>query len=210
MGYLERFLDQDNKKRPPKALRGELTKPTKPDAGPQALMEELTKPTKPPAAGPWDPQAAGALLSAALNRIKESCPAGCVMDSIALREGIEAADAAFEAGDGERFRSLLAALEEIAREHVASWRRNRGRHKTARKIWSEILACHLWIVDEPGQVPSGRKPDETIYHAGEIAALKVLHDAGKLSPDQLRTLHEIKKLWPGAHVQADEKTEERR
>jgi len=193
MKYLDRFAAREaGAGIPPTHYRKEPSKPSK--AAPASL------PAAPVLSGPWDAQAAGEVLSAALSRIAELCPAGCGLDTPAMREAIEQVDAAFEAGDGKTFAFLLAALGKTAVETVAAWRGSRGQHSMARKIHSEILDCDLWVVDEPGYVPAGRKADEAVYDAQEIALLQDLKDRGALTTIYLKALHAAKTTFPGVRL----------
>jgi hypothetical protein len=126
------------------------------------------------------------------------------MDSPALREGIAAVDEAFERGDALSFAAALEELERIARERVAAWRKSRGTHTTAVKIHSEILGAGLWVALDPADTdPDPGRFDAPVYSRAEVERLVEAHRRGELHPNQLRTLHEVKKLWPKVRVQPD-------
>lgn len=158
-------------------------------------------------AGPWDAQKAGVVLSAALGRIAERCPVGCDMNAPAMRERIGEVDEAFEAGDGPKFLSLLAALEATAAREVAAWRKERGEHGLARKIRSETLQAFIWVVDDPGMVPQGAAPGEAVFDAREIAFLEAAKARGELPPETLKAIHVAKVTFPGSRVTPPEPAE---
>ena len=218
MKYLSRFADRgENGEISPTPYHKELTEPTKP-----GFVSSVSPPpmgiggirahnvaARPIDPGPWDAAKAGERLSRTLSRIAELVPVGCPMDSDALRAAIGAVDVSFEAGDGPSFAARLAELEATARREVAVWRKSRGEHAGAIKIFSEVLGAHLWVVLDPDDTaPDPAQFDAPVYSRAEVERLVEAHKRGELHPDQLRALHKVKRTWPDVRVQPVEEEAE--
>ena len=65
--------------------------------------------------------------------------------------------------------------------------------RVAVKIYSPILEGYLWVVQDTDDWPHLRCGDAPVYDAHEIREL----EARKLSPDELKVAHEVKKVFKG-------------
>lgn len=69
--------------------------------------------------------------------------------------------------------------------------------KVAYKVYSEVLGCHLWVVDTNEDMHSLRSQGitESIYTTDEIRKLK------GLEMDSIKEIHKVKEVFEGSRVE---------
>lgn len=71
-------------------------------------------------------------------------------------------------------------------------------NRLAVRIYSEVLGCHLWIIETEQDLhylrDQGQGTSEAVYTTDEIKKLK------SLDKDSLKIIHQVKEIFPGSEI----------
>ena len=122
------------------------------------------------------------------DEIKETLP-GLYLD---IQDVIERLDNAFIVEDLTGFQDALDRIKLLYTEALLKCGRN-----VAIKVYSELLGCHLWVVNTDQDMHTLRSQGikEAIYTAGEIKKLK------SMSKNDLKAVHEVKRVFENSKIE---------
>jgi len=122
------------------------------------------------------------------DELKETLP-GLYLD---IQDCIQRLDKAFINEDLIVFRDAVGKVKLLYTEALFKCDR-----RIAGKVWSEVLGCHLWIVETDKDMDSLRSQGitEAIYRSDEIRKIK------GMDKDSLKAIQRVKETFPGSKIE---------